>query len=222
MRMVTIDVDKLEQVLRNNISHDMLVADGQRSMAKRIIEAAHTIDIGSSLHDDSHSMDELYHHRAVLFSVIVKMFRDYAWKSKKHSDGTMFDGMFIVGIDTPDGAATYHYDTDKYWDMFDCKVLDKAPEWDGHTPEQAIERIGKLNPNAKNLAPVWHDAHSDPPQEHGEYLVAKIRKVPIGGKYANYDVANYFGQEDRGKEWHKWSYNIDFDYWASIPNLPVE
>ena len=34
--------------------------------------------------------------------------------------------------------------TTECWGMFRCKELDRAPEWDGHTPEQAIERIGKL------------------------------------------------------------------------------
>ena len=29
-------------------------------------------------------------------------------------------------------------------DMFECEELEFAPEWDGHTPDQAIERIGKL------------------------------------------------------------------------------
>lgn len=94
--------------------------------------------------DGYHTFNELYHHRAVLFSVIVANYPDRAWKSKKHHDGTMYDNMFIVGIDTPDGQATYHYDVDPYWDMFKCRVLDNAPEWDGHTPAQAIERIGKL------------------------------------------------------------------------------
>ena len=94
--------------------------------------------------DGYHTFNELYHHRAVLFSVIVANYPDSSWKSKKHHDGTMYDGMFIVGIDTPDGQATYHYDVDPYWDMFKCRVLDNAPEWDGHTPAQAIERIGKL------------------------------------------------------------------------------
>lgn len=61
-----------------------------------------------------------------------------------HHDGTMYDGMFIVGIDTPAGPATYHYDVEPYWDMFPCEVLDRAPEWDGHTPDDAIERIGTL------------------------------------------------------------------------------
>lgn len=94
--------------------------------------------------DGYHTFNELYLHRAVLFSVIVANYKDRAWKSVRHHDGTMYDGMFIVGIDTPDGQATYHYDVDPYWDMFDCKVLEFAPEWDGHTPAQAIERIGKL------------------------------------------------------------------------------
>lgn len=97
--------------------------------------------------DGYHTFNELYHHRAVLFSVIVANYKDLAWKSVRHHDGTMYDGMFIVGIDTPDGQATYHYNIDPYWDMFDCKVREFAPEWDGHTPAQAIERIGKLKAN---------------------------------------------------------------------------
>ena len=96
------------------------------------------------LSDGYHTFNELYHHRAVLFSVICNSFKSLAWKSKKHNDGTMYNGMFIVGIATPKGNATYHYDIEPYWDMFDVKELDKAPEWDGHTPSEAIERISKL------------------------------------------------------------------------------
>ena len=94
--------------------------------------------------DGFHTMAELYHHRAVLFSVIVRDHAELAWKSKLHSDGTMYDGMFIVGIQTSQGQATYHYDIEPYWEMFDCRELERAPEWDGHTPEQAIERIATL------------------------------------------------------------------------------
>lgn len=94
--------------------------------------------------DGYHTFNELYHHRAMLFSVIVRDHRELAWKSMRHNDGTMYDGMFIVGIETPEGQATYHYDIDPYWDMFNCKELDQAPEWDGHTPNEAIERIATL------------------------------------------------------------------------------
>lgn len=100
--------------------------------------------IDGNTSDGYHTFNELYHHRAVLFSVIVANFAARAWKSKLHADGTMYEGMFIVGIETPDGQATYHYDVEPYWSLFRCKEVDRAPEWDGHTPDQAIERIGKL------------------------------------------------------------------------------
>lgn len=95
--------------------------------------------------DGYHTFNELYHHRAVLFSVICNDRPQKAWKSKKHHDGTMYDGMFIVGVQTPEGQATYHYDIEPYWDMFHVPELSQAPEWDGHTSEQAIERIGRLS-----------------------------------------------------------------------------
>ena len=96
------------------------------------------------LSDGYHTFNELYHHRAILFSVICNTFKDRAWKSKKHDDGSMFDNMFIVGIDTPEGQATYHYDIKPYWDMFQVKELPNAPKWDGHTSKEAIRRIGTL------------------------------------------------------------------------------
>lgn len=97
--------------------------------------------------DGYHTFNELYDHRAKLFSVIVRCFKNRAWKSKLHHDGTMYEGMFIVGIETPQGQATYHYDIDPYWSAFDCKELARAPQWDGHTPEQAISRIASLRPS---------------------------------------------------------------------------
>jgi hypothetical protein len=94
--------------------------------------------------DGYHTFNELYRHQAVLLSVICNIRRDLAWKSKKHRDGSMYDGMFIVGIDTPSGQVTYHYDFYPYWDMFNVPELESAPEWGGHTPAQAIERIAGL------------------------------------------------------------------------------
>lgn len=99
--------------------------------------------------DGYHTFNELYHHRTILFATLVNnpILRELAWKSKQHNDPNepMYDGMFIVGIETPQGQATYHYDVDPYWDMFQCKELERAPEFDGHTPAQAIERIKSLS-----------------------------------------------------------------------------
>lgn len=95
--------------------------------------------------DGYHTFNELYHHRAVLFSVICNMFPERSWKSKLHDTGDMFGGMFIVGIETEHGQATYHYDIEPYWNMFKVKELEKAPKWDGHTSTDAIQRIGNIS-----------------------------------------------------------------------------
>lgn len=94
--------------------------------------------------DGYHTFNELYHHRAVLFCKICELFPELAWKSLLHDTGDMYDGMFIVGIDTEYGQATYHFDIDPYWYMFGVKELEKAPKWDGHTPDDAIERIDNM------------------------------------------------------------------------------
>ena len=53
--------------------------------------------------DGSHTFDELYYHRMVLFSIICNQNKECAWKSWKHADGSMYEDYFIVGIDTPAG-----------------------------------------------------------------------------------------------------------------------
>nr|DAF21930.1 MAG TPA: zinc-ribbon domain protein [Caudoviricetes sp.] len=116
--------------------------------------ALHRAEISGDTSDGYHTFNELYDHRAKLFSVIVRNYPELCWKAKKHHDGTMYDGMFIVGINTAEGQASYHYDIDPYWPMFDCQELDRAPEWDGHTPQQAIDRIanlGKVEPENRPL-----------------------------------------------------------------------
>ena len=92
--------------------------------------------------DNYHTFNELYHHRAILFALVCDSYKEMAWKSKLHDDGTMYDDMFIVGISTPNGQATYHYDIDPYWDLFsDIRELPMAPKYDGHTPTEATERL---------------------------------------------------------------------------------
>lgn len=94
-------------------------------------------------HDAYHTMEELYEHRTVLFALVCSRFPDMAWKSEKHSDGTSEQGWFIAGLETPYGQITYHQKS-FYWNLFDCKILDKAPEYDGHTPGHVLTRLSQL------------------------------------------------------------------------------
>ena len=103
-----------------------------------------TSAVNGSTSDGYHTFDELYEHRTVLFSVICNSHTDLAWKSRHHHDGTMFDDMFIVGIKTPAGQCTYHCEN-QYWDLFRVPELERAPEFDGHTPEDVLVRIQSLS-----------------------------------------------------------------------------
>lgn len=94
-----------------------------------------------NISDKWHTFGDLYYHRMILFLTIQKAYPERSWKSKQHHDGTMFDDSFIVGITTNEGQYTYHYDL-KDWDLFkDIKELDKAPEWDGHKPEDVTRLL---------------------------------------------------------------------------------
>lgn len=94
-------------------------------------------------HDSYHTIEELYEHRTVLFALVCSKFPDIAWKSEKHSDGTSMDGWFIAGLETPYGQITYHQKS-FYWNLFDCKVLETAPKYDGHTPDHVLTRLSQL------------------------------------------------------------------------------
>lgn len=94
--------------------------------------------------DGFHTFDSLYQQRLILFASLVNTFSTISWKSHKHSDGEVpfGGGWFIVGITTPKGAYTYHYEN-KDWDLFRCQELEKAPEWDGHT-DKDVRRLLSL------------------------------------------------------------------------------
>lgn len=115
----------------------------RRLDAQQAVNAILGPEITEDTSDGWHSFKDLYHHRALLFSVIVRENRDMCWKSKRHHDGTELGWNFIVGINTPWGQASYHYGNE-YWDIFDCKVLDKAPYYDGYTADESVARIARL------------------------------------------------------------------------------
>ena len=94
--------------------------------------------------DGYHTFNELYDHRAALTAALFKTLpSEYVYKSKKHHDGTMYDGMFIACAKLPGvgGWISYHYDIDPWWNVFNIREVDRALKWDGHTPNDVIERL---------------------------------------------------------------------------------
>lgn len=101
--------------------------------------------------DGYHTFAELYDHRITLYIALCaaqRLFTDKEiWRSKKHSDGELAFGgtWFVLGIGSKAGEQiTYHLPIER-WDETNFAVTyDKAPEYDGHTSEDVIERLKKL------------------------------------------------------------------------------
>ena len=100
--------------------------------------------------DGYHTFNELYDFRKVfnacLFNEWYKQGKYEVHKSKKHFDGEecFGGGWFIVVAILPTGQISNHYEL-KDWDLFQCEEVEKAKyEFDGHTPQDVLERLTKL------------------------------------------------------------------------------
>jgi hypothetical protein len=98
----------------------------------------------NKISDGYHTFEQLYEHRMELWMVICRD-TEYSWKTKVHSDGSVWDGWFLLGIDYDKGnQITYHLPI-KYWSRLrSVETLKKAPEFDGHTPQDVIKRLRNL------------------------------------------------------------------------------
>lgn len=123
------------------------------------------VDSIEELSDGTHTFNELYEYRmlynAAFFNGMVSYNKVEAdeknksslsytstsvrydvHKSKRHSDGEecFGGGWFVVMAELPTGQISNHYEM-KYWDLFKIPKKEKANVWDGHTPQQAAERL---------------------------------------------------------------------------------
>lgn len=109
--------------------------------------------------DGYHTFTELYDHRITLFIALAREVRlndnlaeaygdGRVWRSKRHSEGELCFGtgtQYVLGINKEKGEQiTYHIPIER-WDETDfAETLEKAPEWDGHTSDDALVRLKTL------------------------------------------------------------------------------
>lgn len=106
----------------------------------------------NGISDGYHTFGELYDHRITLFITLCRQlispFNRYfpkVWRSKLHADGKGFPRWFILGInEKPGEQITYHIPMDRWDECLFATYLERAPEWDGHTPQDVIERLKRL------------------------------------------------------------------------------
>lgn len=98
--------------------------------------------------DGYHTFDELYDHRITLWIALCKFLQQsdgLVWRSKLHSDGTGFEGWFILGYRAQFGKQiSYHLPMDRWNETEFATTQELAPEWDNHTPSDVIERLKNL------------------------------------------------------------------------------
>lgn len=113
---------------------------------------------GMSVHDGYHSMDELYEHRMWLYITLCRRMKDdlevcldgigkdhVVWKSRLHSDHTMYEDQFILGIGKHQGKQiSYHLPMRLWQETEFAYELPEAPKWDAHTPADVLERLKTL------------------------------------------------------------------------------
>ena len=114
----------------------------------------------SCVSDGYHTIQELYEHRVALFIALCRVYTNalhneesgypndiHPWRSKYHSDGEISFGgeWFLLGIGQRKGEQiTYHIPISE-WNKTDfAKTLDRAPEFDEHTPKDVLERLQTL------------------------------------------------------------------------------
>lgn len=95
--------------------------------------------------DGYHTHNDLYRHRMVLNAHAVRHWRKQGHevvKSKRHHTGELCLGgeWFIVVAQLETGQVSYHYHL-KYWELFDVPAVEVPPAWDGHSADDAYERL---------------------------------------------------------------------------------
>jgi hypothetical protein len=104
----------------------------------------------NGISDGYHTFGELYNHRIELWIAICRILsRDEdgfdIWKSKKNSDGSEWEGWFLLGIGEMAGSQiTYHLPISKWDECEFAESLELPPIFDGHTSDDVIERLKTL------------------------------------------------------------------------------
>jgi hypothetical protein len=109
----------------------------------------------NEISDGYHTFGELYEHRFTLYIKLCEMIireakamrrtPPFVFKAKQHADGSMYEGWFLLGIDDRQGKQISYHLPLSWWDKTSfAATLDKAPEFDGHTSEDVLERLKTL------------------------------------------------------------------------------
>lgn len=125
----------------------------RRAIAVAVFYSAEVQEITGDTSDGFHTFNELYRHRMLLTAALFNLWQRISYvpvyKSRLHSDGQVpfpdehgNSDWFIVVAELEAGQVSYHYQLE-HWDLFEVMEVDRAPEWDGHTAQEAADRLAR-------------------------------------------------------------------------------
>ena len=124
-----------------------------------------TVMATDTVSDGYHTFGELYDHRITLWVTMCRLVADAIsrdqqaiygreiehesrpWRSKAHhpKDQPMYESWFVLGVGKEIGLQiTYHLPLSRWDECNFAETLEHAPKWDGHTPQDTLERLKKL------------------------------------------------------------------------------
>lgn len=103
----------------------------------------------NKISDGYHTFGELYDHRIILYLCLLAYIqqdnRFITWYSGTHNDDSQWGGWIVVGVINRDTKEQISYHIpEEYSDALDLlriQNLEKAPKWDGHTPNDVLKRL---------------------------------------------------------------------------------
>lgn len=127
----------------------------KEQLLEKVQKEVNSLGVGGlkgKISDGYHTFDELYEHRITLFIALCKILwndpqyqtgqKSQVWRSLKHSDGSSFNGWFIMGIGQERGEQiTYHLPVSKWDETEFAPTLEFEPNFDGHTSEDVLNRL---------------------------------------------------------------------------------
>jgi len=111
-----------------------------------------------SISDGYHTFSELYAHRTALFIALCKEISknpayqnintSEVWRAKAHSDGSSYEGWFVLGIGLEAGKQISYHLPMSEWDKTEFAFTrERVPDFDGHTPNDVLNRLNNLELN---------------------------------------------------------------------------
>jgi len=99
--------------------------------------------------DGWHTFGELYRHRSVLFIKLAKVMamnkKYFVYKARKHSDGTIMDGCFNLGVRLPDETYIAYHLFNEDWETCDfAQELETSPIKGRYTSNDALDNLKKI------------------------------------------------------------------------------